>query len=111
MYVRNYKLNNSYIVIVNYNYVHECKKVCDQIRKDRKEAGTIAKPSAKAASKKVAKNKTPKTPINTPVFHKKYGNGKVIGFDECQRACIEFAESTIKFILPDAFEQGHLVRI
>lgn len=94
-----YKLNNSYTVYVNYAYLNDCIKACQNKHK-------YIAPSKKTSHKQVATA----PPDNMSVYHKAWGRGKVITSDSDGVITVEFPSHTARFVYPDAFIKGYLVR-
>ena len=97
-----YKINNSYTIYVCTEYIHDCiqesKKITKYTKKATQKAKLIRKPVTLPS-------------INTFVSHKKWGEGKIIETNIQGIITVAFSDCKINFLYPDAFKQGHLVRI
>lgn len=100
MYVHSYKINNSYIVYVP----------CE--RNNAKKTSNYYTRNCVQEKKKLAE-RTLLAPLenHSMVRHNIYGDGKVISTDVYGYMMIEFERKTVKFMYPDAFKNGFLVRI
>ena len=94
-----YKLNNSYTVYVDYSYINDCIK---ESKKYSKKNYSL-KPCKKTYM-------TP-PPEGTLVVHKIWGTGSLIPSHMQGRILVKFSDRTVKFVYPDAFEQGYLKRV
>lgn len=90
------KVNDSYTVYVNYEYINTCVKA-----------------SRKYPSKIVTiKNPIVMPSLNISVYHKIWGNGIVIESNiKNHNITVEFSDRKVRFIYPDAFDKGFLNRI
>lgn len=96
-----YKLNNSYIVYVNYAYLNECIKAS-------KKKSAPASVKTYATPFKKEKPVVIPLPINTMLSHKVFGCGKVVSTDKNGVMSVAFRNKVAKFIYPDAVKQGFL---
>lgn len=94
-----YKINNSYTVYVFNEYISDCIKVGKQYPKSKK---PLARPTYREP--------VLLPPPNTRVYHKRWGDGILVASDQRGIITISFADRQVRFIYPDAFRQGHLVR-
>ena len=102
-----YKINNSYTVYVYTEYINDC------IAKGRNRSSAACTPSkttSRAKAKKPQKHVTPPA-LNTRVSHKRWGIGKLVEANTRGIMTIAFANHLVKFVYPDAFNQGFLVRV
>lgn len=99
-----YKLNNSYTVYLNYTYLNECIKASK-----KKSKPIILHNDTKSSEKPVIAIKP--FPKNTRLQHKTFGSGKVVSTDKYGIMNVEFNGKIIRFVYPDAINQGYLTVI
>lgn len=97
-----YKLNNSYTVYVNWTYYNEAKKKTEAIKGNNGH-------SVKSASK--SKNVIIPIPVGTKISSKAFGNGTLKSKNSNGVISVQFDERIVRFLYPEAFKQGHLVKI
>lgn len=95
-----YKLNNSYTVYVNTVYLNECIKAS----KNKKKVCTCT------AKKTQSQDVLIPIPLNTVVDHKKWGSGFLVKKEAYGIMTVAFRNETVRFVYPDAFANGHLVK-
>ena len=102
-----YKINNSYTIYVNYEFLNECIKA----NKKNKTFSSLKTSNASKKQNKPIDKKDPfiPLPINSKLYHKVWGNGTVISTDEKGIMTVAFRTKTARFIYPDAIKQGFLV--
>ena len=102
-----YKLNNSYTTYINYTYINDCISIC----KKKKESSP--NPATVPATSPVQKTTLIPLPINTRVQHKVWGDGRLVSKSDSGNGIITvaFGRKRVQFIYPDAFNQGHLLRV
>lgn len=98
-----YKINNSYTIYVNYEYLNECKKASDRDRELR--CGNTTFKRKDESKKWIHPYKE-----NTLVYHKVFGYGKVSEEKEAGYISIIFGDVVRKFLYPQAFVMGYLAR-
>ena len=100
MYVHSYQINNSYTVYVS----------CE--RNNAKKTSNYCTRNCVQEKKKLVE-RTLLAPLknHSMVRHRTYGDGRVISTDVYGHMMIEFEKKTAKFMYPDAFKNGFLVRI
>lgn len=98
-----YKLNNSYTIYVNYEYLNECRKA------SRVNNSSITR--TYAPKQKVVEQKRVHTLAeNTTIYHQVFGYGKVSKNKEAGYISIIFGDVVKKFLYPQAFDMGFLAR-
>ena len=102
-----YKTNNSYTIYVNYYYLNECKKASNKYRSEHTGSNKAASTPIKTT---IQKTVVP-LPNNTVVYHKSFGNGKIVSTENNGHLLVRFGETVRKFIYPQAFEMGFLTRV
>lgn len=110
-----YKINNSYTIYVNYEYINECikagkKKRAAEAAKAYTNSDKETKKKAKPHTASAKKPKKAFTPLSaeTMVSHKVYGLGRVVSTDKNGIMDVAFKSKTTKFLYPDAINQGYL---
>lgn len=99
-YMRYYKLNNSYTTFVNYTYLNECEKECKGKRKH-------VAPSANLSM--VKRNAVIPPAKDERLLHKRWGEGHMVSLIGGVLT-VAFACQEIRFVFPDAFVKGLLVK-
>jgi hypothetical protein len=97
-----YKINNSYTVYVCTEYINDCIKASKRSGSSKKKLPYHAK---EAAVKMVP------LAMKTKVSHKVWGNGTLVAKESHGIMTIAFSDRLVKFIYPDAFAEGHLIRV
>ena len=95
-----YKLNNSYTVYVNHFYLSNYQKPNQR---------NLRKGSAKTSTHIKQTVFTP-LPVNTRLFHKTFGCGKVMATNNNGMMTVAFEDRIEVFIYPDALKYGFLYR-
>ncbi len=96
-----YKINNSYTIYVCTEYINDCIKASKHSGSSKKKLTYQAKET---------QGKTVPLPIKAQVSHKVWGNGTLVAKEPHGIITIAFNDRLVKFIYPDAFTQGHLMR-
>ena len=95
-----YKLNNSYTIYVNYTYINDCIKA------------SKSRSSKKKTSNRLCTNEDRKRvaplPDNTNLVHKLWGQGKV-EYTSNGVVGVSFDNRVVRFVYPDAINQGYLL--
>ncbi len=126
-----YKINNSYTIYVNYDYINQCIKAGKKKRAAEIRAEEFAKSYAalvngrkkvnkttaaashkhhKACAKKPEKVFTPLV-AGTTVSHKVFGCGKVVSTDKNGIMVVTFRNKTTQFMYPEVMELGYLTLV
>ncbi len=98
--MHSYKLNNSYTTYINYTYLNDCIKAS----KHKKSS------SPSVNTKSMHKDVLVPMPINATVYHKTWGEGRLISKEKNGVITVAFNNRVSRFIYPDAFVKGHLAR-
>ena len=102
MYVRCHKLNNSYIT---YDFNVKCPK------KSQDEISSSVRPLAVTKQKLSKRTLLAPLPKHTIVKHRIFGKGEVVSTDIYGYMSVVFAQKTVRFIYPEVFKNGFLVRV
>ena len=94
-----YKLNNSYTIYVDYNYINECIKASKAYSTKKKTGNRLC---TNAERTKVAA-----LPDETNLVHKIWGQGKV-AYTNNGVIGVSFSDKVVRFVYPDAINQGYL---
>lgn len=98
--MHSYKLNNSYTIYVYHSYVNDCIKAC----KSTKLKASPVKYTSESKDVLIP------FPINASVQHKLWGTGYLVSKEANGIMTIAFKNKTARFIYPDAFTKGHLIK-
>jgi len=97
-----YKINNSNTIYVCTEYINECMKNS----KRKKSSSIYAGPKVTTYYKHVIP-----PALDTCVSHKRWGIGRLVEANTKGIMTIAFADRLVKFVYPDAFSKGFLVRV
>lgn len=103
MYVQTYKINNSYTV-----YVPEKEKKSKSRQKAQYASGSFSKPKRLKLSERSLMTPLPE---HTLVGHKIYGVGEIVSTDEYGYMIVSFPQKKARFIYPEVFKHGFLIRV
>lgn len=98
--MHSYKLNNSYTIYVYHSYVNDCIKACKSKKPSRSPIKYTSEPNDVLIP----------FPIHAAVQHKLWGTGHLVSKEANGIMTIKFKNKTARFIYPDAFAKGHLVK-
>ena len=98
-----YKINNFNTIYVCTEYINDCMRAS-------KRSGSSGKKKACRTYSTNTNAKNIPLPLETQVNHKQWGMGSLIAKESHGIMTIAFSDRLVKFIYPDAFAQGHLVR-
>ena len=97
-----YKINNSYTIYVYTEYINSCVKAS----KKKKSSG-----KSKSNQPKCRQTRLVPIPLRAKVNHKMWGNGTLVEKRADGIMTVAFSDRLVKFLYPDAFTKGHLVRV
>ena len=111
-----YKINNSYTVYVNYNYLNDCIKACKKANKSCSQKTSVKSPQPQKhetlpENKTLNHKKFEPLPQNTMLKHKEFGVGKVKTTDKSGIMYVAFGDKTIRFLYPEAIRKGYLTKV
>lgn len=102
-----YKLNNSYTVYVNWQYINEVRKVCHPSRKIKPTLLTTTV-TPKQPQNMIIRQKVAPLPNGTKLQSRHYGIGTLLS-TEHDIMYIAFEGKTVRFEYPTAIEKGYLI--